>query len=516
MPRRAFLTLFLMLPLFLAAGWVMLQGQDATIDFRNYHVYNAYALLEGREAVDIGVAQRQGFFNPALDVPFYMLSVGLSPFAASVMLGLVQALNVTLLAWLALRVLRESGEEDNKLLAAAVVTGACTPLFLGELGLTMGDSLVSLGVLGALCCLVSGRYALAGLLIGLAVGLKPTNGPYALGLFGAALFLAGRRWFPAGLAYGAAGVAGLLASGGWWAWHLWKLYGNPVFPQFNDVFLSPYAPPSPFLDARYFPKTWWEALAFPLVRNAWTMDAGGDYMHDLRFPLLILAVPCAAAFAALTWRRRVPAQGRTGIALLIFAAVSYVAWLKSFAIYRYLLPLEMLAPLLFAVLLAVAGLQGKKRRVAALAFCAAALASFTPVPFPRAPWDVSLAGAELPGDMKLDGALVVVTGRARVGYAVPSFPASTAFARIDGNLFRQWENGVLSAPAYGEAMHEKLWKRITEHEGELYALYAEDSLIGPHEALVFFQLEILENSCQPLPTRLEKGLHLCRLKRKDV
>ena len=55
------------------AGALVL-GQDANWDLRNYHWYNAYALLNGRYGIDLLPAQTPTFYNPALDVPFYLLA----------------------------------------------------------------------------------------------------------------------------------------------------------------------------------------------------------------------------------------------------------------------------------------------------------------------------------------------------------------------------------------------------------------------------------------------------------
>src|SRR5438270_12031516 len=63
----------------LAACWAafacvaLLLGRDTNWDLRNYHFYNAYALLEGRLWRDLAPANAQAFLHPGLDVPFYLL-----------------------------------------------------------------------------------------------------------------------------------------------------------------------------------------------------------------------------------------------------------------------------------------------------------------------------------------------------------------------------------------------------------------------------------------------------------
>jgi hypothetical protein len=47
-------------------------GQEVSWDLRNYHFYNAYFLLDNRFTRDIEPAGVQTYFNPILDIPFYV------------------------------------------------------------------------------------------------------------------------------------------------------------------------------------------------------------------------------------------------------------------------------------------------------------------------------------------------------------------------------------------------------------------------------------------------------------
>jgi len=58
---------------FAALGIVsVILGQDVSWDLRNYHFYNPYMLLTGRFKYDVLPAQIQTFFNPLMDVPFFV------------------------------------------------------------------------------------------------------------------------------------------------------------------------------------------------------------------------------------------------------------------------------------------------------------------------------------------------------------------------------------------------------------------------------------------------------------
>src|ERR1700689_2383298 len=80
---------------------VIALGQDANWDLRNYHWYNAYAFLNGRYGFDLLPSQTPWFYNPLIDVPFYLLATHVPARAAGFALGFVQGLNFPLLFMLA-------------------------------------------------------------------------------------------------------------------------------------------------------------------------------------------------------------------------------------------------------------------------------------------------------------------------------------------------------------------------------------------------------------------------------
>jgi O-antigen/teichoic acid export membrane protein len=155
----------------------------------------------------------------------------------------------------------------GRTLAASILIAAFGPMTLSEVGTSFADILTALPVIGAVGLILSanaqhpGRHAMAGLLMGAAVGLKLTNMIFLIGA-GASLLYAAR---PAmALAYFAVGSAiGALGTGGAWCWTLWEQFGNPVFPFYNTIFRSPEAPVAPIADGRFMPLNFWDAAAYP-------------------------------------------------------------------------------------------------------------------------------------------------------------------------------------------------------------------------------------------------------------
>ena len=66
---------FLAVSLLIWTGYVVWLGKDTSWDFRNYHWYIPYALLNGRMGIDVAVAHQASYYNPLLDVPFYWLAI---------------------------------------------------------------------------------------------------------------------------------------------------------------------------------------------------------------------------------------------------------------------------------------------------------------------------------------------------------------------------------------------------------------------------------------------------------
>jgi hypothetical protein len=356
---RAYRRALLWLPLLLGLASLAL-GQDNNWDLRNYHLYNPYAWLHGRLATDLAPAGMQSYFNPLLDVFQAGLYRALPAPLVGFLLGWLQGLNAVLLIAIGRRVLPCGSRAATVIgLAAAGCTAAG---FLSELGNAMGDNLTALPVLAALLLVLASdgtherrRLIAAGVLVGLATGLKLTNAIYAVGL-GLALLLApvrpGRRLLPA-LWLGLGGVAGLALTSGYWFWHLWRLFGNPLFPQFGSLWPNPLAADAGVADLRFLPRNLWERLAWPVL-IAWQPSRVSEVpLRQLAWPVLYaLFLLLGARLAWQRWRRldRPPLPWRARC-LAGFAGVSFVVWMAVFSIYRYLVPIELLAPLLCWVLL---------------------------------------------------------------------------------------------------------------------------------------------------------------------
>jgi hypothetical protein len=429
---RNFLTRWALLLVPVLLGLLsMSSGQDDGWDMRNYHLYNVHALLNGRIGFDLSPAGFQSYFNPTLDLPYYYLNQWLPPRAVGFVLGALHGLAFVLLAGIAQQLLGAAASRRSVLLLA--FAGVFAPGFLSELGNTMGDNLSALPVLLSMYLVLrywaelpqwNGRAALAllaaGAAMGLSAGLKLTNATYAVAMCAALLLapLAVRlAWWQrvrVAFVFGAGVLAGVAATGGWWFVKMWQTFGNPVFPQFNNIFHSPLAPENGVIDVFFRPQGWLENVFWPFIFAANTRRVSEIPFKLAVWPVLyvvLLAVPLvwlwrrqrsAAAAASPSPASPSPAPpspaspslAPRSIFLLVFIALAYLIWMRMFSIYRYLVPLELLAPL--AIWLAWQYIAPRAQRVAGVVLALLAVGVFPIANWGHAEWADTAFSADIP------------------------------------------------------------------------------------------------------------------------
>ncbi len=460
----------------LAFGLVALAlGQDANWDLMNYHRYGPYALLAGRIGFDLAPGQWQSYFNPALDLVYHGLNRVLPAPLAGFAMGTLHGLNFVLLLGLTRRLV--AGRRAALLLALAGMLGAG---FLSEVGNSMGDNLTALCVLGAMLVLVARwdrmgarSLLLAGLVAGVGTGLKLTNAVYALAMCLALLSLAGgvgRRALSA-FVFGLGVLAGMAASAGFWYWKMWQVFGNPLFPQFNNIFKAPLAAPWGIGDTSWLPKGLLEKLLWPFIFTLHPARVIELPIRQLIWPfvyLLFLALLCRALL-----RRGpgAPSDGRQRFMLLFFA-LAYLVWLNLFGIYRYLVPLELMAPLVAWLLMQRLLPAAQAGRIAGVALLLVAMAVYPTHSWGHAGWARAGFRAELPALPAPEQNLVfIVHGDPPMSWLVPLFPRALAFVSLG--------SGFPESPAYLARMQAMLAQR----GGPFYTILAYPHHPGADPAL---------------------------------
>lgn len=496
---------------------VVALGKDMSWDFRNYHWYIPYAFLNGRDGFDVAVAHQATYYNPFLDIPFYLLATHTHSWMALAVMGAAQGLNIVPVYLIARSIL----DVPEKRLVSAIVALFCVggSLTVGLAGATYYDNVLSVVVLSGLAAVICNHETLrsgalfrgalicglAGFAIGSAVGLKLPEAPFALGFAAALLVLPGdARHRGTRLAAGAiGGVLGTAAFAAYWTLHLYQTTGNPLFPYFNQYFHSPLALHASYRDVRFIPHRLVKRLLFPILFSIDWHVADDLPFQDIRvgdaYVLGLLTIPIVI------WRR--PRDPLTHVspagALFAFAAVSYLAWLLMFGIYRYIITLEILSPLL---IVSAVGLWPISRhaRLVTLGVIGLLILATTRYEFlTHAPLGDPYVQADVPPIPDPSHSMVLMTGEAPMGFLVPSLPHQVPVLRIDSWMIQPEDGSLLTA---------KTRARVKAFKGDLYVIANEFEVGRAGAALADYGLGMRWTECKLFTTNLGGEYRFCPLK----
>jgi len=500
--------------------YVLWLGKDTSWDFRNYHWYIPYAFLNGREHIDTLVAHQASYYNPFQDIPFYLLATHTPAWFALFVLGAVQGANVVPLYVIGRQILRI---DEYKLGAAGLaLLGQTGGLGLNMFGTTYHDNTMSVLILSAIAILVVNRKRLrdgplvsaaaiaagTGLMVGITVGLKLPEFPFSIG-FAAALIALGGGWrhqLVRLLAGGVGGLIGVALMMGYWTEHLLTTTGNPLFPYFNESFKSPLALAAPYRDMRFLPTHFWTAALFPILFSLNWAVADDIPFRDIRVMLAyVTCIVAAIAWIAGRQSKDPLVLPDAALPVLAFAGASYLVWLKMFAIYRYIVGLEMLAPVLIAIAVGLLPIPRRAQLIAlGILFLAAAAATRVEL-IERAPASDPYVQADLPEIPHPERAMVLLTGNEPLGFIAPSFPRQVQLLRIDGWMVQ---------PQDGTKLTRMMKGRVYEWVGrgrDLYVLSDRYDMNRAREALAEYHLRIDWPKCTVFDTNIIGDYEFCPL-----
>ena len=403
------------------------------------------------------------------------------------------------------------------------MTGALT---LSLLGTTYYDNVMSVFWLSSLALLIVKREtlargslqqtaiitALAGLLAGSAMGLKLPETPFAVGFAGAVLFLGG-DWKHLGTRLVAGGVGGALGFAlfaGYWMAKMQALTGNPLFPYFNEYFKSPLALPSPYRDMRFLPHGFWETVLLPYRFTMNWAIADDLPFRDMRVGLAYFVTIVALIFTAIGLRAKdgflAPSATRV---LFAFGGVSFIAWVSLFAIYRYIVGLEMLAPIVIA---AAVGLLAYwlRPRLIVLGLLFLAMMVYSRADFlERVPLGDPYVHADIPPFPHPEKTLIVMTGNSPLGFLAPLIPHQIPMLRIDGWMMQ---------PQDGTLLTRRMRATVSAYQkknADIYLLTDAYDMGRAREALAGYHLAIRWLECRVFESNLT-GLYRLALAPKSL
>jgi len=469
------------------ALYALYAGEDVNWDWQNYHDYAGFALLHGRFEIDVAPGGFQSYLNPLVYVLPYLARHGLGAPWWGIVLGALHGLNLALIYWTARNLLGRTESPIGPL--AAVVIAAFGPMTLSEVGTSFADILTALPIIAGVAlmfagddqaqepgqtCALTRRLLTAGLLIGAATGLKLTNAVFLIG--GGISLLLLMRPLPALLWFAIGSGLGMLATGGAWAFHLWREFGSPLFPFYNTIFHASEAPIESIVDTRFMPHGLLEALAYPFYWLIGKHPSSEWPFRDPRFALVIVLM--LLVLGASIWRRRELLERRDR-RLLFFFWGSYIPWLMAFSIQRYAIVLELLsAPLIVLLLTRLAAArrgEADAQRITSsrglqLATGAVALAIALwsePTDWMRRPWSDPYK-PQLAEALQVPATFLLL--QKPLGYIVPLLPEGSRVYQISDVVLPVVPGGVLD--------HRIRAGLAQPLPGGLWALYLAESLEG--------------------------------------
>ncbi len=495
--------------LLLSGAASVLAGTDRNWDLQNYHVYAPHAWLQGRLFRDVGAGQIQGYFNPLMHLPWYGALRLLMDWPR--VFAFLNGLPAGLLAYLYLRIahahaamLLDGAAARLAAVGAAALLGLTGAAFVPGIGLSSADVWVAVPLMAAYGLILRAAIrrgvgeapdwramALAGLLAGMATGLKLTSLPFAAALGIMLLLVLGLR---AALVAGAAMALGFLLCWAPHAWTLWRETGNPTFPLNNAVFRSPDWLPRNFLDTRFLPRSALQGVFYPF----WWLDHTSGMVSELRMRDWRMAIAFVAVLLAIPPVARGEAGRGTRAAWLLLGtcALSYAGWAALFGIYRYLVFLEVLASL--AVLLALALLMARRAVPVVAATAALGVLALSTTAWMN--WGHGRHGAriiEVPPLPVTRDALVVTTDGEPYGYLVAFLPPEATILGLRTNFMQPGEDHGLA---------RRLRARLAAHDGPVWAIHAPGDAAGRDAALAGWGLQ-LAGECRVVATSLAPGGH---------
>jgi hypothetical protein len=497
-------------------------GSFDTWDFRNYQYYLPYALLNGRFDFDYAAAQIQTFLNPAPFVPFYLMTTHLKPMVAGFVMGGIHGLVAGLLFLTALSLFSAVAALPRFLLSVSCASlGIYGPTFFGMLGGAGNDNLLSLVVLAAVYALIRGitvhgsldaegsrkTLLIGGVLLGTAAGLKLVCLVFVLGC-GIAVIVTGTGWrsrLTATGLFGFAGVLGFIISRGFWMAFLWSKYGSPLFPFYNRIFKSPYYYDINFADGRFIPKSLAKALLLPFYFFTNTeFTRISHQFRDIRYTLiyvLILLFLIVLVGKYVMGRRRealsLPSPGRANAFLLVFFVTSYVIWQSKFAVMRYAAPLELLAPILIAVLVRSILSASHLRAVATVIAFIGVAVIMQPRTVPRQEWSSAYINVEAPKFDNPSDTMVILADNRPWAYVIPFFQPEVRFVGLCSNFSKLKPEGQHRAT-------DEMLTMASVHRGPMYLLSRRGEIDIALRRLQPYNIVRTSDACIPVLSRHER------------
>lgn len=366
------------------------------------------------------------------------------------------------------------------------------------------------------------RLFFAALLAGAAAGLKHTAAPFTLGLTAAFMLNVFQTDRPAKnvLLFAAGGLVGFLAANGWFAWHLWTEYRNPVFPFFNELFQSPFFENVNFDESRFYPRSPLQWLAYPFF---WVFSSTTATELETADPRLALGYVAFMVLLVKAAWDKLADKRRMWLSVLMFTGTAYLFWLRFYSVLRYTVPLELFSTVL--LLGAIRSFLPYKMTAAAGTLLAVVLWNVTEIPnWGRDSFSTQTISVRGLAPME-ENALVIYFG-APMAFLSPFFTPGTKFA--GGVHFpveeyppelrrRAKQRNALPESYYSHKFKDKIIRAVVEHDGPIYIVAVDWPMMLDPFTLAPYGLQADKRDCSFLNANINlysRVWNLCKVEKR--
>jgi hypothetical protein len=445
-------------------------GKDMAWDTLNYHLYLGFSALNDRFAQDYFAAGPLSYLNPYAYAPFYaMVRAGMP---ALVICSVFSAVH-SIILWLAFELgvaVCPADDSRTRVFAGgcAVALAFMNPILMQQIGSCFADITTAELALGGWLLLASAvrvprisRVIYAGLILGAASALKFSNALSAVSAFAmlAMLPLDWRKKIRHGFLYGISIGIGFAVVAAPWSYRLEKIFGNPLFPTFNNVFRSPeFTMQSMASASRFIPESLGEGLWRPFamldpVRMVHEELSAPDLRYAVLVVLAVLLV-LRSSWGRLGRASPPPSTPQRLVSTRVLAAlgfglgVNWVLWLPVSGNSRYVLAMACVAAaVIVGMLFRLFEARPKVRNyILAIIFVVQAVQLYMGAEYRwnGAPWGGQWFDLSLPEQVKTQPNLYLTLGTQSNSFLAPFLAKGSAFVNLAGGytLDPQGANGA--------------------------------------------------------------------------
>lgn len=346
--------IFLFLMFILMAGCLSIAlKQDFIWDLINYHYYNAWAFVHHRLGYDIAPAFVNTYFNPLIELPYYFMVQYWNEIPDLIMFCQGTWFGILMFIFYKICLFYFDTSKECLSFVLTLLLAATGFATFSQIGTSTNEIQVSVLILWGFYLILKHLddikrtkivWVTSGLLMGLALGLKPTVIPYCIAM-GISLIIFMK---PLNVSikeisiFALSGLIGYLLVNGWWMWQLYEHFDNPFFPFLNKIFKSEYFDDMNFSDRRYIDIVWWKKLILPYLFafHQKRRVVGETVFFDFRFALVYTIILFQIAYYII--KNHKMTLDRRYLLAYAFGIIAYLLWLSIFSILRYAIVLELL------------------------------------------------------------------------------------------------------------------------------------------------------------------------------